>query len=270
MAEYDTSGNFVAAQSAGGPNFETDFGIGVNSAGQVAIAGRYSGPAAFGTTTLPAFQKSIFIAQLASATAAAPPAPGAPVLESASDTGLSQSDRITNVKTLVLDENIVSASTNLVQLLRDGVVVGSRIGAGPITDSGPVPDGVHTYSAQQTDGTGLVSASSPGVSVTVITTTPATPAAPTLNPADDSGVVGDGITNVKQPRIIGTADPNTQIQLLDSFGNVLTTAATVSNGSYTLTIPFPLSDGPAPFRVPWRGRPRRQPERAQRGHEPRH
>ncbi len=67
--------------------------------------------------------------------------------------------------------------------------------------------------------------------------------------ADDSGVKGDGITNIAQPRITGTADPNATIQLLDSFGNLLTSTTTSASGGYTITIPAPLGNGPAPFRV---------------------
>ena len=37
VTDYDTSGNFLTAQSAGGSNFDADFGIGVNSSGLVAI-----------------------------------------------------------------------------------------------------------------------------------------------------------------------------------------------------------------------------------------
>ncbi len=249
VAEYDTSGNFLASQSAGGANFDSEVGVGVNSSGQVAIAGRYSGPATFGSSTLPAFSKSIFIAQLASASPTPPAAPGAPVLEAASDTGVSSTDGLTNATTLVLDENTVSASGNTVRLLRDGVVVGSRVGAGPITDPGPVPNGVHVYTAVQINAQGLVSTASSATTVTVNTKIPATPAAPLLLGADDSGVVGDGITNVKQPRITGSIDPNTIAQLLDSFGNVLASTPASSTGSYTLTVPAPLSDGPAPFRI---------------------
>ena len=76
VAEYDTAGNFVAGQSAGGSDFDADFGVGVNAAGQVAIAGRYSGPAAFGSIGLPAQPgKSIFIAQLSSSIPVTPTAP---------------------------------------------------------------------------------------------------------------------------------------------------------------------------------------------------
>ncbi len=240
VGEYSTAGTFVAGQSAGGANFDAEFGIGVNSSGQVAIAGRYSGPAPFGTISLPSQpNKSIFIAQLTGATTgtngSAPPAPGTPVLEAASDTGLSNSDDITNLTTLVLDENTVSAPGNTVQLLRDGVVVASRVGSGALTDPGPIADGVHVYTAQQVDTSGRTSPVSAGLSVTVDTKAPSAPAALVLNPADDSGVKGDNITNVKQPRLTGTADGNALMQLLDSFGDVLGATTTAANGSYTFT-----------------------------------
>src|SRR5207248_784795 len=126
------------------------------------------------------------------------------------------------IKAPVFDVAGISAPGNLVQLLRDGVVVGTRNGAGAITDLGPVPDGAHVYTARQTDAANNVSPSSPSTTVTVDSRTPTTPASPSLNPADDSGAKGDGITNVKQPRLIGSIDPSTLVQLLDSGGNVVT------------------------------------------------
>src|SRR5262249_7106066 len=105
VAEFDTSGLFVTALAAGGANFDADFGVGVNASGQVAVAGRYTGPAAFGATTLPAQPgKSIFIAQLGTNQVSPPvTAPAAPTLQAASDTGLSSSDQITNAKALTFD-----------------------------------------------------------------------------------------------------------------------------------------------------------------------
>src|SRR6185437_5199441 len=114
VGEFDTAGHFVAAQPAGGANFDADFGVGVNASGQVAVAGRYTGPASFGTFTLPAqSNRSLFIAQLSSATTTTgPPAPAAPSLEAASDSGLSSGDRITDVKAPVFDVSGVSAPGN--------------------------------------------------------------------------------------------------------------------------------------------------------------
>ena len=250
VAEYDAAGNFAVGQSAGGKDFDADFGVGVNGSGQVAIAGRYTGPATFGPTTLPAqSSKSIFLAQLASASATAPAAPNAPALQAASDSGLSSSDRVTNVTAPVFDLSGIAASGNLVQLLRDGVVVGSRTGAGAIIDPGPVPAGVHAYTARQTDSGGNVSALSASTTVTIDTRVPSTPAAPTLVAGDDSGTKGDGITNVKQPRLTGVVDPSTLAQLLDSGGNVVASTLSAADGSFVLSPAAPLADGTYAYRV---------------------
>ena len=149
----------------------------------------------------------------------------------------------------MLDVSGISSSSNFVELLRDGVVVGSRLGAGAVTDPGPVPAGTHVYTARQTDALSHVSPLSSGDTVTVVTKTPSTPAALVLNPADDSGVKLDGITNVKQPRLVGSADPLTLVQLVDSSGNVNSSTMTASDGTYSLTPSAPLADGSYAYRV---------------------
>src|SRR5262249_45099549 len=164
-----------------------------------------------------------------------PPAPTPPALEAASDSGLSNGDRVTNVTAPVLDVGGVTASGNLVELLRDGVVVASRTGAGALTDPGPVPDGSHVYTARPPHTAHTVNPLSAGTTVVIDTRTPATPAALALIPADDSGTKGDGITSVKQPRLVGTLDPLTLAQLLDAGGNVVATATAAADGSFTLT-----------------------------------
>ena len=243
-AEYDGTGNFIAAQSGGGTGFDANFGIGVNSTGQVAIAGRYTGPATFGSVTLPAQpSKSIYVAQLNSFQPPAPPsAPSAPGLEAASDSGLSNSDRITNVTSPVFDVTTASAG-NLVELLRDGVVVGSRTGPGAIGDAGPVAEGTHVYKARQTDIYGQAGTFSATTSVTIDTSPPASPSTPSLLPADDSGVLGDGITNVTQPHLIGTAPASTTAQLIDAGGNVLGSGTVDVNGAYSVAPTSVFADG---------------------------
>ncbi len=250
LGEYNSSGTFITALSAGGSNFDADFGIGVNSGGQVALAGRYTGPASFGSTTLPAqSNKSIFIAALSGPTSPTSPTPNAPALEAGSDAGLSNSDGITNDTTPTFDASGITAPGNLVTLLRDGVAVATRTGTGPITDPGPVPNGVHSYTLEQTVVGSNISAPSAVTSVTIDTTTPPTPTALVLNPADDSGAKGDGITNVNQPRLTGTIASSTLAQLLNSSGTVLASALAGTNGAYTLTPPSPLADGTYVFSV---------------------
>src|SRR5258708_3918355 len=64
---------------------------------------------------------------------------------------------------------------------------------------------------------------------------PAAPTAPALLPADDSGVIGDGITNVKRPHLIGTAAANLTIQLIDASGTVWASTTTGSGSAYSVT-----------------------------------
>ncbi len=250
LAEYNSSGSYVAAQTFGGPNFDAEFGIGVNSGGQVALAGRYSGPATFGSVTLPAEpNKSIFIASLNSQPPVVPPpAPAAPVLEAASDTGPSSSDGITDAKSVTFDVTSGNAQY-VVELFRDGVLVTSRLGTGALTDPGPVSDGTHVYTAIQINTLNQASPASAGTSITVDTSIPATPTAPALLAADDSGIKGDGITNVTQPRLTGTIVPLTLAQLIDVNGNVVATALAGSNGSYTVQVPAPLAPGSYVYKV---------------------
>jgi hypothetical protein len=145
-----------------------------------------------------------------------PPAnpPGTPKLEPGSDSGASNSDDITNVTSPIFDVTAVDPNV-LVQLLRNGVVVGTRSGTGPIKDPGPVqPDGVYTYTAREEDLAGNIGPASSALSVTIETSAPA-PSTPVLDPNSDSGAKGDNITNVTQPYFdITTAEAGATVRLL--------------------------------------------------------
>jgi subtilisin-like proprotein convertase family protein len=145
-----------------------------------------------------------------------PPAspPPTPDLEAASDSGASNSDNITNVISPTID--VVAVDPNvLVQLLRNGAVVGTRTGSGPITDAGPVqPDAVYTYTAREVDLAGNIGPSSAALLVTIATSAPA-PSTPILDPNSDTGVLGDNITSATQPVFdINTALPGATVRLL--------------------------------------------------------
>ena len=58
---------------------------------------------------------------------------------------------------------------------------------------------------------------------------------------------GDGITNVNQPRFIGTALPGVTVQLLNGAGTVIATAVAAGDGSYSLQPGSPLPDGGARY-----------------------
>ena len=59
---------------------------------------------------------------------------------------------------------------------------------------------------------------SPGkgsVTFTIILGKPAAPANFSLNPADDTGIVGDNITADREPQFIGTTQPNATVELFE-------------------------------------------------------
>ena len=128
---------------------------------------------------------------------------------------------------------------------------------GFIQDPGPVPVGTYTYEFKYTAtvaGQPTDSPLSPTTAVQVI----APVAAPNLYFLDDSGTVGDGITNVTQPRFTGTAvpnaanDPNLKLKLVAvtvpagftlPAGSVLATAVDPVSGQYLLQSSVALTDG---------------------------
>ncbi len=249
VAALDGSGNFVAVATGGGSGTDTSFGLALGASGAIAIAGGYTGPSngesiltTFGSTNLSTIGKSdIFVAtlSLSSGSVSLSP-PNAPALEAASDSGSSQSDGITNVTDPTFDISGDSGGLT-VQLLRDGAVVATRVGNGPITDPGRVPDGLHQYTAREVDSYGHLGPLSNATQVTIDTTPPAAPSAAALFPADDSGTVGDGITNIEQPRLTGTAEAGATINLY--AGSTLVGTGTASGGTYTIQLSSPLADG---------------------------
>ncbi len=195
-----------------------------------------------------------------------PVAPNAPTLSlttpppNGSNSGINKSANITNVQDPSFDISGVDP-TGIVNLYRDNQIVATitRTVAGAttvtLTDQGPVPNGTHLYKAQAIDLAGNVSPFSQTTVVTINTVPPNQPSPPVLDPADDSGTLGDNITNVKQPRFDGTAEPNGIIELLDSAGNIVGTANISAEGTYSvaggnaLRPTTPLADGTYTFTV---------------------
>ena len=241
VAGLDPSGNLIYALQAGQTSFNAALGVAVNASGTVAITGSYSGSIVFGSKTLPMVgASSAFVARVITQTP--PPAPSSPVLEASSDTGVSNSDGITSDTSPVLDVNSAGSSST-VQLLRNGLVVGTRIGPGAITDPGPLSDGTYTYTAVQVSPAGLTGPVGPSSSVTILTKPPATLGALTLFPGDDSEILGDGITNVRQPRLSIVANAGTAVLIVNATGTVLGSAYAGTNGVYLVTPSQPIADG---------------------------
>ena len=109
--------------------------------------------------------------------------------------------------------------------------------------AGPLPDGANPFRIQAVDAAGNVSSPSAIFSVVIDTIPPPAPPAPSLLPSDDSGSVGDGITSVKQPHLIGTAEGSSTVQLLNASGTVLGSGTAQASGLYSIQIASPLADG---------------------------
>jgi hypothetical protein len=102
----------------------------------------------------------------------------------------------------------------------------------------------HTYSfyVVAVDNAGVSSAPSTTFKVALMPK-PTQPAAPTLLPADDSGKLGDSVTDIARPRITGTAVPNATIQIFNGKNVSLGKTTADTNGNYTFPLPNTLAPG---------------------------
>src|SRR5262249_24907667 len=112
-----------------------------------------------------------------------------------------------------------------------------------VTAASPFADGFYTVFARAMDAAGNLSTLSTGFAVLIDTTPPAAPTPPTLLSADDSGTKGDGVTSVKQPHLVGTAEAGGAVPILNAWGTVLGSASAAADGSYSVVLASPLADG---------------------------
>ena len=139
--------------------------------------------------------------------------PGAPTITSFSpDTGV-VGDGITDPAILTLTGTAVANSTVKVY---DGATL---LGTATANGSGawsfatvPLPDGLHSFTATDTVS-GVTSAASAAMSVTIDTVAPAAPTIASFS--TDSGTVGDGITNDNTLTLTGTAEANATVKVFD-------------------------------------------------------
>ena len=176
--------------------------------------------------------------------------PAVPVLAPASDSGV-LGDGITNVaRPTVTGRSVVGGDTIT---LYDGVtVIGSATvnadGSWAMTPAIPLPNGAHSLTVIETGPAGERSAASPAFALTIDATAPATPPAPALVPASDSGTPADGFTNVTRPTITGRGTAGDTVTLYD--GVMLAGSTTVcADGSWAVTPTAALADGPHSFSI---------------------
>ncbi|MFA8356910.1 Ig-like domain-containing protein [Burkholderia ubonensis] len=187
------------------------------------------------------------------------PTPPAPVLVIPDDTSpinSTNNDDLTRVTTPHFSGTTTAGYQ--VTLFVDGVSVGQGVAGGngnwTIQDGTSLADGSHQVSVRVTDPTtGASSLTSPETTVTIDTTPPAVPVVQLASYSDSfgggtTGTNSDRLTNVTQPVLTGTADPNT-IELLMEGTTTLGTATTNSSGAWSFTIQSPLADGAHTFSV---------------------
>ena len=179
----------------------------------------------------------------------APAAPGAPDLLAVSDSGVSNTDNITNVTTPVFTG---TAEANATIRLFDGTTVvgtglASTTGAWSVATSA-LTAGSHTITTKATDTAGNISPASAALSITIDTAAPVAPGAPDLLAASDSGASStDNITNMTSQVFTGTAEANATIQLFDGTNVIGTTIAgsglSKGTGAWSVTATL-LAAGP--------------------------
>ncbi|NBR08010.1 MAG: hypothetical protein EBT92_19920, partial [Planctomycetes bacterium] len=182
-----------------------------------------------------------------------PPAPSGVNLQTASDTGSSNTDNITSDNTPTLDIALNPSGLNVgdvVHLYDNGVEVGSvtltaaDIAAGKVSiTSSTLADGVHSLTSKIEDANGTYSAASPPLSVNIITQAPAQAGTPDLAASSDTGSSStDNITSIKTPTFNGTGTPGDTISIY--VDGVLAGVGIVdANGNYSITASSPIADG---------------------------
>ena len=115
----------------------------------------------------------------------------------------------------------------------------------------PLPDGVYTLIARTRNLAGTPSYSTPLV-VTIKGTGPMIPPNLQLFQADDTGIIGDGVTSNHNPRFTGVTDPGDTVTLYALVNGKLlgpeavatsTAVKGATTGTFTFKLPFNLTDG---------------------------
>ncbi|HYC01803.1 MAG TPA: Ig-like domain-containing protein, partial [Azospirillaceae bacterium] len=174
----------------------------------------------------------------------APAAPTAPVLATASDTGVQNADGITRITTPTVSGTAEAGTT--VVLFDGATQIGSTLVAGDGSWSVATTallDGTHSLTAKTSDVAGNLSDASAALSVTIDTSAPTAPSALALTTLTDTGTSSsDGITNAATPVLTGTAEANASLVVFDS-GTQIATGTADGDGAFTIALPTGISAG---------------------------
>ena len=168
---------------------------------------------------------------------AAPAAPSAPDLATASDSGSSSTDNITNVAAGTYTGTAEAGST--VKIFdTDGVTVvgsGTAVGGSYSIVTSALTSGSHTLTAKATDVAGNVGVASGSLAVTIDTTT----TNPVISSIGAGGAIGGSDNTVSgqtgDATVVGTAEANSTVTV--KFGaTTLGTVAADGSGNWTYTL----------------------------------
>lgn len=171
-----------------------------------------------------------------------PLSPSAPDLLATSDTGASDTDNVTALKTPTFTGTAEAGSTVIIYngTANVGTGIADQSGTWTITTAA-LANGVRSITAKSTDVAGNVSASSAPLLVTIDAAVPAAPSRPDLLAVSDTGSSStDNITSINTPTFNGTAEANAVITLMDDAGVIGTTTAV--GGAWSIKT-VPLADG---------------------------
>jgi hypothetical protein len=166
-----------------------------------------------------------------------PSVPSQPSLDPGTDSGV-KGDDITNVTSPLLD----GTSDPSVSI---SVYDGTELVGGARADSSghwqvsviPLASGVHSLTARAMSEAGTLSSASPALLLTIDTTPPPAPPAPTLDPASDVPPTGDDTTTVTTPTIDGVGVGAGSIITIDLDGTDVGTTEASSSGSWQFVLP---------------------------------
>ncbi|HVZ43898.1 MAG TPA: Ig-like domain-containing protein [Ramlibacter sp.] len=167
---------------------------------------------------------------------APPSAPTALDLGAIYDSGSSNTDNVTNFKTLAITGKSEANAT--VTLYDNGSsVLGTALADGSgdwsVTTS-TLGDGKHTLTAKATDAAGNVSTASAALAVTVDTSGPGAPSMPDLTAASDTGASSsDNITSSGTATFTGTVAAGSEVTLYDGATPLGTVTAAGSAWTFT-------------------------------------
>ncbi|MEE2730745.1 MAG: Ig-like domain-containing protein [Pseudomonadota bacterium] len=168
----------------------------------------------------------------------APVAPSAPDLAAGSDSGVSNSDDITNDTTPTLTGTAEANSTVTLTSSVDGVVGSATAdGSGNWSVTASVLSaGSHNLTVTATDAVSNVSPASTALTITIDTTAPGTPSTPDLAAGSDTGTANnDNITSDTTPTFTGTAEANSTVTLISSVDGAVGSATVDGSGNWSVT-----------------------------------